>query len=81
MIKLKDILKENAPGFTGRKFGDPLPTMKSVMEKHQQVEASPLSPRHKFDRPTVIHISNDEMEILHKQGRLETDGVTIIFGE
>ena len=34
MIKLKDLLKESSPGFTKRKFGEPLPTLKSVMEKH-----------------------------------------------
>ena len=35
MIKLKKLLKEGSPGFTKRKFGDPLPTFKDVMEKHQ----------------------------------------------
>jgi hypothetical protein len=37
MIKLKELLKESSPGFTKRKFGDPLPTFKDVMEKHQQI--------------------------------------------
>ena len=37
MIKLKDLLKESSPGFTNRKFGDPLPTFKDVMKKHKQV--------------------------------------------
>ena len=36
MIKLKKLLKESSPGFTKREFGDPLPTFKDVMEKHQQ---------------------------------------------
>jgi len=38
MIKLKDLLKESSPGFTKREFGDPLPTFKGVMEKHQQIQ-------------------------------------------
>ena len=38
MIKLKDLLKESSPGFTNRKFGDPLPTFNDVMGKHQQIE-------------------------------------------
>ena len=38
MIKLKKLLKESSPGFTKRKFGDPLPTFKDVMGKHQQME-------------------------------------------
>ena len=37
MIKLKKLLKEGSPGFTKREFGDPLPTFKDVMEKHQTV--------------------------------------------
>ena len=36
MIKLKDLLRESSPGYKNRKFGDPLPTLKSVMEKHQR---------------------------------------------
>ena len=35
MIKLKKLLKEGSPGFTKRKFGDPLPTFKDVMGKHR----------------------------------------------
>ena len=35
MIKLKKLLKESSTGFTKREFGDPLPTFKDVMEKHQ----------------------------------------------
>ena len=38
MIKLKKLLKESSPGFTKREFGDPLPTFKDVMGKHQQME-------------------------------------------
>ena len=34
-----------------------------------------------FRKPTVIHISKKEMEMLHNDGRLETDGVTIIADE
>ena len=49
--------------------------------KKTEAQAAPLSPPHKFDKPTVIHISKDEMEILHKKGRLETDGITVIYGD
>ena len=38
MIKLKDILKESSPGFENRQFGDPLPTLKDIAEKHQGKE-------------------------------------------
>ena len=38
MIKLKKLIKEGSPGFTKRKFGDPLPTFKDVMGTHQQIQ-------------------------------------------
>jgi hypothetical protein len=38
VIKLKKLLKESSPGLTKREFGDPLPTFKGVMEKHQQIQ-------------------------------------------
>ena len=58
--------------------------LKDILEespKKTEAQSAPLSPPHSFNKPTVIHISKDEMEILHKQGRLETDGITIIYGE
>ena len=42
MIKLKEIIKESKFAFD-RKFGEPLPTFKGVMEKHQTlIEKSEL---------------------------------------
>ena len=36
-MKLKKILKEsNAPGYKNRKFGEPLPTLSSVMKEYQR---------------------------------------------
>tara|TARA_B100000519_G_C14044879_1_gene344525 strand:+ start:122 stop:451 length:330 start_codon:yes stop_codon:yes gene_type:complete len=34
MIKLKKLIKEGTPGFEGRKFGDSLPTLQSIMQNH-----------------------------------------------
>ena len=42
MIKLKKLIKEGSPGFIKREFGDPLPTFKDVMEKHQTNESGIL---------------------------------------
>ena len=39
VIKLKELVTEGSPGFTKREFGDPLPTFKDVMEKHQADES------------------------------------------
>ena len=43
MIKLKKLIKEGSPGFTKREFGDPLPTFKDVMEKHQTVDKETIT--------------------------------------
>ena len=42
MIKLKKILKESKYAWD-RKFGDPLPTFKDVMEKHQTVDKETIT--------------------------------------
>ena len=42
MIKLKKILKESKYSFD-RKFGEPLPTFKDVMEKHQTVDKETIT--------------------------------------
>jgi hypothetical protein len=36
MLKLKKLINESTPGFTKRKFGDPLPTLEDVMKQHQE---------------------------------------------
>ena len=36
MIKLKDLLNENSPGYENRQFGDPLPTIKDIAREHQK---------------------------------------------
>ena len=39
VIKLKKLINEDTSGLTKREFGDPLPTFKDVMEKHQADES------------------------------------------
>jgi hypothetical protein len=39
VIKLKELITEGSPGFTKREFGDPLPTFKDVVGKHQTNES------------------------------------------
>jgi hypothetical protein len=43
VIKLKKLLKEGSPGFTKREFGDPLPTLDSVMKQHQTVDEETIT--------------------------------------
>jgi len=73
MIKLKDLLKESAPGFKDRKFGDPLPTLKSVMEKHQRKTAKQEQINEAMDLSTPIkdvrkHLDNFSKEMDKRRG-------------
>ena len=43
MIKIKKLIKEGSPGFTKREFGDPLPTLDSVMKQHQTVDEETIT--------------------------------------
>lgn len=46
MIKMKELINEDAPGFDNRKFGDKLPTLKSIADNHQKNE--------KVDEETIV---------------------------
>ena len=61
MIKLKKLIKEHA---WDRNFGEPLPTLKDVAEKHK-VEEEIITEEH------TVTFTKDEMEKLHNDGRLE----------
>jgi hypothetical protein len=58
MIKLKELIKESA---WDRKFGEPLPTFKGVMEKHQISEKKELGGAkiHMIDRLTDSNNHNE----------------------
>jgi len=43
--------------------------------------AHPTNQKYDFKKPTVIHISKKEMEILHNDRTLEKNGITIIADE
>ena len=47
MIKLKKLIKEGTPGFEGRKFGDSLPTLQSIMDNHN-------SKKEEVDEETIV---------------------------
>ena len=42
---------------------------------------NPINQKYDFNKPTIVTISKDEMELLHQDGRLEKDGITIIANE
>jgi hypothetical protein len=75
-MKLADIVMELGKVQTD-KDNPPFKTPKQI-EKEGKI-ANPLNQKYDFKRPTVVHISKDEMKTLHNDGRLETDGLTIIY--
>ena len=77
-MKLADLVMEMGKVQTD-KTNPPFKTPKQI-KKEGQI-SNPITPHTDFSKPTVVHISNDEMKILHTTGRLETDGITIIADE
>ena len=54
MIKLKKLLKEDAPGFNNRQFGDSLPTLTSVMKNHsEKIDVSDKTRQEKITEASV----------------------------
>ena len=94
MVKLKSLLKEwndtsfkKLPKTWSKNVND---TRDGLTERERKEAygfnsggkvkvAHPTVQKTDFSKPTVVHISSDEMELLHKDGRLETDGITIIY--
>ena len=70
MIKLKKLMKESA---WDRKFGEPLPTLEDVVKNHNVKEET-------IDENAVV-FSKDEMEQLHRDGKLVKGDSTYIYSE
>ena len=71
MIKLKDLLKESSPGFTNRKFGDPLPTLKDIAEKHQRKENQELTEKKELGGAMINTIDRLTDSNNHNEARLQ----------
>ena len=41
--------------------------------------AQPTSQKTDFSKPTLVYLSKKELEILYTTGRIEADGITIIY--
>ena len=52
-------------------------------KKPKQIEkegiAQPTSQKTDFSKPTLVNLSKKELEILYTTGRIEADGITIIY--
>ena len=94
MVKLKSLLKEwndtsfkKLPKTWSKNVND---TRDGLTERERKEAygfnsggqtkiAHPTNQKTDFSKPTVAHISKNEMEILYTTGRLESDGITIIY--
>ena len=84
MVKLKSLLKEwndtsfkSLPKRWSKNVNDTRDGL-TELERKEGV-ANPITQKYDFKKPTVVHLSKDEMDILYTQGQIETDGLTIIY--
>jgi hypothetical protein len=75
-MKLADMVMEMGKVQTD-KDNPPFKTPKQI-EKEGKI-ANPVNQKYNFDKPTVVHISKQDMETLHNDGTLETNGLTLIY--
>ena len=55
--------------------------LKDILKEKTEGIPNPIVQKTDFNKPTVIHITADELELLNQEKRLEKDGITIIFGD
>ena len=88
MIKLKDILKESAPGFENRQFGDPLPTLADVAKEYQEKNGIQVEEGQKREASNIIDKFNkaylnfakevrDVIKMVNRSTGEKTDGKII----
>ena len=45
----------------------------------QNKVVNPINQKYDFKKPTLVHLSRKELEILYTTGRIETHGITITY--
>jgi len=85
MVKLKSLLKEwndtsfkSLPKRWSKNVNDTKNGLTELETKEGKI-ANPINQKYNFHKPTVVHISKQDMEILHNDGTLETNGLTLIY--
>ena len=85
MVKLKSLLKEwndtsfkSLPKRWSKNVNDTKNGLTELETKEGKI-ANPVNQKYNFDKPTVVHIPKQDMEILHNDGTLETNGLTLIY--
>lgn len=75
-MKLADLVIEMGKVQTDRD-NPPFKTPKQI-EKEGKI-TNPMTPQTDFSKPTLVNLSKKELEILYTTGRIEADGITIIY--
>ena len=88
MIKLKNLLKEwNDTSFKSlpKRWSKPIDSFRdekfdglTELERKESV-VNPINQKYDFKKPTMVNLSKKELEILYTTGRIEADGITIIY--
>ena len=88
MVKLKSLLKEwNDTSFKSlpKRWSKPIDSFKdekfdglTELERKESV-VNPINQKYDFKKPTMVNLSKKELEILYTTGRIEADGITIIY--
>ena len=60
-----------------------LKTLSKITTRYTNKEGvvNPVTQKHDFSKPTLVNLSKKELEILYTTGRIEADGITIIYDE
>ena len=88
MVKLKSLLKEwNDTSFKSlpKRWSKPIDSFKdekfdglTELDRKESV-VNPINQKYDFKKPTMVNLSKKELEILYTTGRIEADGITIIY--
>ena len=88
MVKLKSLLKEwNDTSFKSlpKRWSKPIDSFRdekfdglTELERKEGI-AQPTRQKPDFSKPTLVNLSRKELEILYTTGRIEADGITIIY--
>ena len=84
MVKLKSLLKEwndtsfkSLPKRWSKNVNDTRDGLTELERKESVV--NPINQKYDFKKPTMVNLSKKELEILYTTGRIEADGITIIY--
>ena len=78
MIKLKDLLNENSPGYENRQFGDPLPTLEDIAKKYQEGKEETINEAPEQQMASQLNkVSDTILNIVKKfEKKADVEGMT-----